>query len=424
MKQLLENKNYGWLLWSLGAIFSFMGCFMRISPSVITKELMVDLHANTEAIGGISAYFYLAYTVMQVPVGVIVDRFGTRLPMTIAVALSSIGCLVFAMSSEIGLSDTSRFVMGFGAAFAFVGTLKWIAEYFPADQLAKLTGITLGLCMVGAAAGDAPIAYIFHNFGWRNTMVAIAAFLLILAIAVGFIAHDKKKEKSDSKEEGSSLVANLLAVLKNKQIWINCLFIGFLYAPTAAFGGLWGVTYLSAYHKISTTTAAVDVGMIYIGLAIGCPLFGWLSDKWGKRLPLMRISAIGSLLLMSGIIYTGFFDCPPSVSNLIAPYLCFFYGVFNSGISPSFAVSVEILPSKLTGIATGVTNMANVGIGAILIPIIGGILAFESNGILVHGEPKISTQNFQLALLLLPACFILALILSFLIKETNAKPVQ
>ena len=85
MKQLLTNKNYAWLLWSLGAVFSFMGCFMRISPSVITKELMVDLQANTAAIGGLSAYFYFAYTAMQVPVGVIVDRFGTRLPMTIAI---------------------------------------------------------------------------------------------------------------------------------------------------------------------------------------------------------------------------------------------------------------------------------------------------------------------------------------------------
>lgn len=420
MKNSLLIRAMPYIVWSLGALFFLMEYFIRVSPSVITQELMATFHVQAFALGGLSAFFYYAYISMQVPVGVLVDRFGPHKLLFGATLLCAISIALFSSVDSIGMAYLSRFLMGLGAAFAFVGTLKLISTWFPAKRFALFAGITQALGMVGAVIGDAPMSYVFHTYGWREAMWVIALLFAILSILVLVLIRDRSpylpKHEAIS-EDTIHIWHSLKVVLSNPQTWLNCLFIGLLYAPTASFGEQWGVSFISTAHHIDVTHAAAEIGTIFIGLAIGCPILGWLSDRMGRRLTIMRIAAFACLILMLVILYS------THNAHLTLPEptyigVLFFYGFFNSGIVPSYALASEVNPRKLTGIALGVTNMASVIIGAIFIPLIGFIMDHLWNGSMINGAPAYSLSNFESAFVLLPLCFVIALIISFTLKET------
>jgi len=410
LKQPIQFR--AWMIWGLGALFFLIEYFVRISPSVISNELMSAFSVKAFSIGGLSAFFYYAYAGMQIPAGLLVDRFGSYKLLVLATFCCAVGTLVFASSGSIMMAYLSRFIVGFGSAFAFVCALKLISIWFPDNKFSLLAGITQALGMVGAAIGDAPLSIIFHHFGWRKTMLGIALLFLLLCIAIIFIVKERKSSLTSRSE--TSLKPALSHVLSNPQAWLNGLFIGLLFAPTAAFAEQWGVPFLSNQNHLNPTVAAFDIGLIFIGLAIGCPVFGWLTEKLQTRTKIMRFSAIASLILLFIIIYISHYA---SLPNSILAILLFAYGLANSGIVPSYALAAKINPPQLTGLAIGFTNMASILIGAIFIPIIGFLLDYFWQGKIYHAIPLYSNTDYMISLSILPLSLLLAFMVSFMIKD-------
>ena len=423
-----QIEKRAWLIWWLGALFFLMDYFIRISPSVITGQLMSSFHVDAFALGGLSAIFYYAYVSMQIPVGVIFDRFGVRRPLIIAIATCTVGVFVFSVAHNLTFLYFGRFLMGLAGAFSFVGTLKLIHIFFPKKYFAALAGVTQALGMIGASLGDAPMSYLMNTFGWRQIIFGIGVLFILLLLGVIVFVHDKKSSlnalKADSEKSKINVFEGLISVIKRRQTWMNSVYIGFLYGPTAAFAGLWGVPYFTVYHHESTTLAAAQIGMIFIGLAVGCPIFGWFSNYIGKRLPIMRCSAIISFILIAILIYGNHVYFLNNISDVSLFVLLFLYGFFNSGLIPSYAVATEINHFHLSGIALGFTNMASLIIGALLLPIIGNTLDYLWVGKTFNHHPIYSLDNYQLSLMVLPICFIVALLATFFIKETHCEHLE
>jgi MFS family permease len=217
----------------------------------------------------------------------------------------------------------------------------------------------------------------------------------------------------------TSLKQDLATVLRIKDIWLNCLFIGLMYAPTTTFGEQWGSIFMSLNLKTSVTQGAFAVSFIFIGMACGCPLVGLISDRLGKRLPVMRWSSIACLALITLIIYQNRLNLHLSIDAIYV--IMFLYGIFNSAIVPSYALSAEIVNRKVSGIALGITNMASVIIGSIFIPIVGWMVDNVKSTLSHH--TALNVADFQFAFILLPICFILCFILTFYIRETHCKSV-
>lgn len=400
-----------YLIWFLGAFFFFIDYIIRVSPSILTPTLMQFFHTNAFAIGGFSGFFYYAYIGMQIPVGILVDRFGPKRLLIGSTLICAFSTFLFAEMQHLYMGFFSRFLMGFGASFAFVGTLKLISVWFKAERFAFLAGLTQAMGMVGAMIGQGPMAAIYHSFGWQNSLFAMAVVFLFLALGMFLFIKESPPQKTHTPP--ISIRSSLAAILKNKQNWLNCLYIGLLYAPSACFGEQWGASFLSRIQDISIEQAGRETGIMFIGLAIGCPILGWLSDRIGRRVIIMQICVVLCCLLLIAVIY----------GHTTIPYtwLLFAYGFFNSGIVVSYALASEINPHNQTGIALGVTNMASVIIGAIMIPIVGLILDKLWTGILVHNIPQFTIQEYQLAFAALPIGFILAFIITFFQKETFCK---
>jgi MFS family permease len=416
---IMRTKSYPWIVWGLAAAFFFSEYFARVAPGVMVPDLMRDFKVTALTLGSLSAFFYYAYVGMQVPVGILVDRFGPHRLLTVATVLCGAGCLLFASAQSVGLAEAGRFLMGFGASFAFVGTLKLAAVWFPATQFGLLAGLTQALGMLGASVGEAPMSFSVGFIGWRSTMFLVASIFVVLAFFIGFIVRDRPKGMPPARHElatGANLLAGLQAVLANPQSWYNALYAGFLYAPTAAFAELWGVAFLTRTYGLRPHLAATGVGLIFIGWGVGGPIVGWLSDHIRRRRSIMIASAVLSFILISLVLFT------PSLSVSALFTILFLYGVANTGVATAYAVSTEINPRPVAGTSLAFANMASVLVGAAFQPLIGWFLDLHWDGKMLNGAPFYSSMDFHLAMILLPVCLVLAFVAALFVRETYCEP--
>ena len=414
-----RSNAYVWLIWALGAGFFFTEYFARVSTGVMVPELMHAFNIDALSVGALSAFFYYAYVAMQIPVGAMVDRFGARRLLTVTAAICGAGCFLFAGADTIWVARLGRFMMGFGAAFAFVGTLKLANVWFSATRFGLLAGLTQALGMLGASVGEGPMAYSVEAIGWRHTMLWVGGLLLLLSILIALLVRDRPanpQAKTTCTHSSKELWQGLATVLRNRNSWLNGVYVGLLYAPTAAFAELWGVRYLVRTYGLETETAALAIGLVFIGWGVGGPLIGWLSDRMQKRKPLMMFSALGSLVMLSAVLYLHL--------PIVLVFICLFvYGMFNTGVAISYAVASEINPHRIAGTSMAFANMASILVGTLLQPLVGELLDLNWDGTIVDSIPVYSAHAFETAMVILPIILIAAFLVSWFIPETHCKSV-
>ena len=413
---LCRRSYYPWLIWALGASFFFLEYITRVSLGVMVPDLMQFFHVTALSLGTLSAFFYYAYVGMQVPVGGLVDRFGPHRLLMITTGACALGCFLFATSQVLWVAQLARFIMGFSGAFAFVGTLKLATVWFPAHRFGFLAGLTQAIGMLGAAVGEGPSSFGVSLIGWRNTTLVMAALLFILAVLIGLLVRDHPEDNAQAAHRvnsGAELWSGFIRILKNSQTWYNGIYVGLLFAPTAAFAELWGPSFLVHTYGLSEHVAASAISAIFIGWAVGGPITGWISDALRRRKIIMIISSVLSLLLLSSALYI------PNLPLFLLFIILFLYGVANTGVATAYAVAGEINPKPVAGLSMSFANMTSVLIGAVFQPIIGWFLDLQWQGEMVNNTPFYSAHMFRIAMLVLPLCLVFSVLFAFFVRETH-----
>ena len=422
----LDNKSgvklgSAWLIWGLAATFYFSDYMARVAPAVMHRYLQADFGINEVGFATLTAFFYIPYIIMQIPVGLTVDRIKVRYLLTAMSILTAIGCVIFGAASGLFEASFARLIIGFSAAFAFTSALRLETSWFPPTMLGMLAGLTQALGMLGASAGQAPLSFLVIVVGWRSSMYVISALFVVLAVLLFIYIKDKpvtNKEKSNQQEheERHSIFASLKIVMSCKQTWINGLYAGFLYGPSTVIGESLGPAYLQYGCGMTAHSAAFAVGLIFIGWVFGGPLIGVISDRMGVRKPSMIASAV------CGVILTNIFVFYPHMSLNMTYVIFFLFGLTNSGVAIAYAVSTELHSRKVIGTAIAITNMLSIIVGALLQPLVGYLVDCVSQGRGYHVE-LLHLSDFQYGLKLLPISSLIALILAFFVKETYCKPI-
>jgi MFS family permease len=408
-----------WLIWGLGCLFYFYECLLQVSPSVMSSELMRDFAVTSHTLGILSGIYFYSYAGMQLPCGVMTDYFGPRRLLTVATTVCAISTIAFGLTENFFMACVARLMIGFGSAFAVVGTLKLASNWFPANRFAFLTGMMVTLGMLGAIFGEAPLAILIDHYGWRQSMIIMGCIglgvaLLIFIFTKDHGSHSYQGEHDEVKEEGS-LGQRLLILLRNKQLWLVALYGGLMYTATPVICGLWGVPFLMLSMHLSKAIAANYISLVLFGWALAGPLWGILSNKIGLRKPPLYIGCIGALISTSLIIFGSL------QSKLLVQILLFTFGFFSAGFLPAFALAKELSNQKYVATALSFMNMMNmVGI-AIVQPAVGFILDGLWSGQMLDQVRVYSVANYQIALGILPAGMLVALLLLPLIRETYCK---
>ena len=410
MKNNKTNKlGYAWLIWGLTSSVFLVEYFARVAPGVMAAPLMQHFKANATMLGALSFCFYIGYISMQIPVGILVDRFSVRLLLGGSTIICGISAVVFSYANHIIQAELARVLMGLTAAFGFIGALKIAKVWFPATMIGLLAGGTQALGMFGAAVGEGPVAYLSEKIGWQPSMLLIGALILIIGIAIAIIVRDKKQLKV---VQHKSLIYSLKVVLKNPVSWLNAVVIGTLYAPVAAFGELWGPSYVHQVYNLPMRSAAEAMSFIFIGWAVGSPIAGALSDKIKKRRPIIILSCLFSLITLLAVLYL------PDLNRASLYIILFLFGLSNVGVAVNCAVAIEINSSEVAGTSLAFANMSSILIGGLLQPVIG---FFLDQGASQSSSTTYSSADFHHAMLTLPICAAVSLAAAFLLPETFPK---
>ncbi len=411
------------LICALGAMFYMYEFILQVSTAVMTNELMSDLHLNAAELGAMTAFYYYAYTPMQLPAGLLYDRFGPRLLLTLAVSVCALGAFLFAATSNVWMASTGRFLMGIGSAFSFIGALLLVSRWFPPHYFALLAGLVQLMSSLGAIAGQVSLASAIHHWGWRPTLHGLAWMGTLLGLLMWLIVRNSPTTISPNLNTPPASNLNelqrLKKVCKNKQTWLIALYSFTVWGPITAFAALWGIPFLMVKYGITLESASKASAMIWLGVGLGSPFLGWLSDKVRARnLPLSSSAFLGIVSLLL-VIYA------PHLSLVSLYILLFLFGLSASGQALSFGVVKDHNSTTTVGTAIGFNNMAVVAGGALFQPLIGILLYYYWNGALQAGKPFYSALDYQKSFILLPICFILAFIVSqFLLQETHCQPIS
>ena len=411
----------GWRPWAaflLGCLFFCYGFFQRVSPSVMVEDLMRDFAVGAAILGNLSAFYFYAYAPIQIPVGLMLDRYGPRRLLAGAATLCGAGSLIFAFAQDVNLAYLGRFMVGAGAAFTWVGAVTLVTLYFPLNRFAFLVGITQFFGMTGGVFGQAPLAAAVAQYGWRTTLAIAAVAGALLGALLYLIVRDRPKPSGAGTAPWVSVMAALRHVASNPQTWIAACLGGALVGPVLAFGGLWGVPYLMQVYGIERTAAAGATSLFFVGFGLGAPILGWLSDYIQRRRTILIVASSVSLTTLLLLLLI------PGLPLSVASTLFAFHGAGAGAMVLSLATAREHNRPDMTGAVYGLVNTAVVGGGALLQPLIGLLLDLQWDGLMVAGARVYAVDAYRWALAVLPLVSLIGLVAALLTRETFCRQQQ
>ena len=394
--------------WLVGSLFFFYAWVLRVSPSVMINELMAEFAVSGALLGHLSALYFYGYAGMQIPVGVALDRFGPRRLMTCAALLCGAGTLLFALSDSLTGVSLGRLMIGIGAAFSLVGAIAIAGTWFPRERFALLSGFAMLLGMAGGVIGQAPLRVMVEASDWRTTLFVLAGLGVLLAAVIWGVVRDRTRGTGGL----SQALRGLSLVARNPQTLLNALVGLGATGPLLGFAGLWGVPYIVELHGVDRTAAAGMTSLTFVGMGLGSPLFGWISDQLGRRRPPLAVGLGTLCVALVLVIY------PPWPSVSLTAALCFFIGLGGSAPIVCFAAVREQNPPHLGSTAVGFVNGMMTGAGALFQPLIGWLLDLQTNDA-SGGVGHYSLAAFQNALSVLLVGGMVAFLVSFFIKEST-----
>jgi MFS family permease len=400
--------------WSTGAMFFFYAWVLRVAPSVMIDEMMRDLSVGGAVIGNLSAVYFFGYAGMQVPVGLLIDRFGPRRLMTAAALVCAGGCVIFAASSGITGVAAGRFLIGASAAFSLVGAMSIAGLWFPARRFALLSGLAMMLGMAGGVVGQAPLRLVVDALDWRGAVLALAGGGVLLAVAAWTTVRDRPRERGSS----GRMLAGLGRVARNRQTWLIAVAGLGTTGPLLGFAGLWGVPYFVATLGIDRAGAAAITSMVFIGWGVGAPLVGWASDRIGRRRSPFILGLVICTAAMSAIVAF------PGLPVPMLMTLCFACGFGGSSQIVGFAAAREHNPVSLSGTALGLVNGMVTGAGALFQPLLGWLLDLNWQGRLVDGARVYDPSAYRIAFGAIIVGCVVGLLCTLALRETYCKPLE
>lgn len=407
----------GSVIWLLAGLFFLYEFFIRAFMGSVATPLQASLMLSPAEFSMIASAYYFAYSPMQIPVGLLMDRFGTRVLLTFGSALCALGCLMFSFSHSFSNAWLARFLMGMGSSVGFVSLLTVAINWFPQRFFGFFAGMTQILGMLGPILSGAPLAFWLtctHN-DWRNILfdVALIGFTLTILLALIVRTHPCHQKATEAPSLRLPLWQRLKALIKIKAVHKIALYALFIYGPIPLLGETWGTPYLQS-RGFSLTQATSMIAFLWLGLGFGSPLIGFISDVLARRKIVLSFCGLLGLFITLCFILLN--------THSLWPYmlLLFLIGAAAAGQTLSFAILAESVPAMMRSTAMGFNNMA-VMLGGLLSQCFAGVILnyfWSGNNESIIMLPL---RSYQWCLSLLLCFFLGAFVFSLFLKETYAR---
>jgi MFS family permease len=397
--------------WVLAAIYYFYQYLLRSAPSVMMPQLSESFGMSALGVASLVGLFYYGYSPFSLVAGAAIDRLGPRKVLPIGAAVVGVGALLFATGHSAAAS-LGRVLQGAGGVFALVGAIYIATKNFPASKVATLVGATQMFGMAGGSAGQfvaGPL--ISRGLAWNRFWIGMSIAGLALGVVL-LIFLPKDEPTAQPENWFKSTIQPFGIVFRNPQSILCGLIAGLLFIPTTIFDMVWGVRYLQEAHGIDYASAVMRSAAVPFGWIIGCPLLGYISDRLGRRKPVIFASAAILLVCLAWMLF--------GIENIFPPYMIGLVAGLASGSAMLlYTVIKEANPPQFGGTATGVINFLNFTFSALLGPVFGWLLHHLSGG-----ATQMEKGHYQTAFAPMLFGIAVAIVLTSFLRETGSTVVS
>lgn len=390
--------------------------FHRFAPAGIAQDLAAAFHTSAASLGVLAATYFYVYTVMQVPTGILVDTLGPRRILLLGGLVAGAGSALFGFALDLDTALVGRTLVGLGVSVVFIAMLKLIALWFDERRFATLAGLSMLLGNLGSVLAGTPLAAVAQITSWRGIFFGAAVLSVLLGIACWFFVREARAPDAPAPRFDRTVVlGGLMGVLKNRATWpavgVNFGIAGSFFA----FAGLWATPYLVQVHSLSRVEAASHVSLYFAGFAVGCLAIGTLSDRLGRRKPVLVASS--TLYSLLWLVWLSAVSMPIALSYALFAVM----GVTTASFSLTWACAKEVNPPQLSGMSTSVTNMGGFLAAALLQPAVGLVMDAGWDGTLVEGVRVYAVDTFRHGIGLLAAAALFGTVASLFLRETGCR---
>ena len=399
MSKGAQTATIGWLI---TAVYYFYQYTLRSAPAVMMPELSAAFGLTAAGVASMAGLFYYGYSPFSLVAGVAMDRIGPRRVVPIGAAAVGVGALLFA-SGNTTLANAGRLLQGAGGVFALIGAAYIATTNFPPSRAATLIGATQMFGMAGGSAGQFAVGpLIAAGVTWSAFWGGMGIAGLAIAVALYLLLPS-----GDSQAAKPGALKGFGVVFRNPQSILCGIIAGLIFIPTTIFDMVWGVRFLQEGHGIDYGTAVLRSATVPLGWMIGCPLLGFVSDRLGRRKPVIAGGAVALLACLAWILFGVPDVLPPYVLGLAA-------GIASGAAMLPYTVIKEANPAEYSGTSTGVVNFINFTFSALLGPVFAGFLVTASGG-----AERMVLEHYQTAFQPLLYGVGLAIVLTFFLRETG-----
>ncbi len=400
--------------------------FHRVAPGVVAADLMQAFHTSGAALGSLAATYFYIYTALQIPSGVLADTLGPRISVTLGGLVAGVGSVLFGLAPDFATASWGRFLVGLGVSVIFVGLMKSNALWFPDRQYGRISGLTLLVGNLGSILAAGPLALLLAEVSWRQVFVGAGVISVLLALLTLIGVRNRPEDAgfpSLREQEGlpphpprdQHWLRDLREVLTNRAVWpgfwVNFGLTGCFFA----FAGLWAIPLMRDLFGLDRAAASLYATVTLLGFAIGAYKVGWISDRLGRRRPVIVAGTLLFCLAWLGMILLPW---GPGWSGLLIFALL---GLTAGGNVVVYAAAKEVLPARVAGMSVALVNTGLFLGAAILQPAFGWVLDLSWDGTLRDGVRVYAAADYQHGLWLCFGAALLALLATPLVRETHCR---
>jgi MFS family permease len=389
-----------WLIFALCSLHLFISQLYRTTNAVLAPWLIKDLYLDTEGLGLLSAGFFYAFALTQIPISIFLDQVGAKRLMIALSFVGMAGAIMFSLAHGLGMGLAGRLLLGVGMACNLMGPLKLLTEWFPPRTFATASGLLYAIGTLGNIVAATPLVLLVEQFGWRLSFQAVIAVHLLLTLTLFWVVQDRPAEKASyppppaGRLGPAPLFGNLRILMRSKDYWIISAGTFVRYGTHAALQTLWAGPLLMEAMGFLPVQAGNILLMMNLGLILGGPLWGAVSDrifgtpKW----------VIAGGLLMLALITSILRALPPGTSALLAGVIFLAFGLASASGLHVYAHIKVLVPKDMAGAAMSGTNFFTM---------MGPAVFLQGLGIVMQGlypEASRGPQAFGTALLICVVC--------------------
>jgi len=422
--KLRKTLRYRWYIFLILAVQYLLVYFQRVAPAVTAPEMINAFKISGTALGVLASAYFYSYGIMQIPVGILSDRWGPRNVIVLSSFIASFGAISFGLSPSFTVAVVSRIIVGIGVSALFIAAMRILANWFRSVELARVSGVLMATGGLGWLMATTPLALMSQAFGWRESFIYAGLFSLVPAVCSWFVLADTPSKKAlpdviemrgHNARTNVNFFKDLKMVLSEKYFW--AIAIWFIFRGGALFGffGLWAGPYLMETYRLTKYTAGNILSMIAFAMILLSPVLGHMSDKTlsSRKKVLLYTSILNSLCWLTMLI---FFE---HLSILWLYVIFFIMGITISSVGTIAIVATkELFPQDMAGTSMGTMNVFPFIGGIIFQPLIGYVLDRTGK---IQGIYPASAYRYMLWLLFITSVF--ALISIAFSKETIKKDI-